>query len=81
VCRNPSKRIYLKGGFYYAVKTARDDYQCSYCGGQIRARTIYVEERSMWGVVRRYHYECFNNVIPHKLKAVEAPSGVVICEV
>jgi hypothetical protein len=75
------KRIYLKGGFTYNVRTARDDYKCFHCGRPIYSGSIYIEERSLGNVVRRYHYECFNHVIPHKLKAVEAPSGVVLCEV
>jgi hypothetical protein len=76
-----SKRVYLKGGFYYTVRTARDDYPCFHCGRPIYRGTLYIEERSMSNIVRRYHCECFNRVIPHKLKAVESPSGVVICEV
>jgi ribosomal protein L24E len=75
------KRIHLKGGFYYTVRRARDDYQCFFCGGAIPRGVLYVEERSLGNVVRRYHYKCFNKVMPHKLKTVEVPSGVVICEV
>lgn len=74
-----SKRVHLRGGFHYTVRKARDDYQCFHCGRIIPRRAVYVEERSLGNVVRRYHYECFNKVIPHRLKAVEAPSGVVIC--
>jgi hypothetical protein len=76
-----SKRVHLRGGFYYTVRTARDDYMCFHCSRLIPHGSIYVEERSLGNVVRRYHYECFNKVIPHRLKAVETPSGVVICEV
>jgi hypothetical protein len=75
-----SKRIYLKGGFTYTVRTARDDYTCFHCGRPIYSGALYVEERSMGGVVRRYHYQCFNYVIPHKLRAIETVSGVLLCE-
>jgi hypothetical protein len=75
------KRVHLRGGFYYAVRRARDDYPCFFCDRIIPRRAIYVEERSLGNVVRRYHYECFNKVIPHRLKAVESPSGVVLCVV
>jgi len=75
-----SKQARLRGGFTYTVRTARDKYECFYCGKPISAGTVYVEERDMSGVVRRYHYKCFNKVIPHKLRAEEAPSGVVLCK-
>ena len=74
-----SKQIKLKGGFTYTVRKARDDYPCFYCGGAIRAGTVYVEERDLSGVVRRYHYKCFNNVMKPRVWAEEAPSGVVLC--
>jgi len=75
------RQVKLRGGFAYTVRRARDDYPCFYCGLEIRAGTEYVEERDMSRVVRRYHYKCFNKVIPHRLKAVEAPSGIVLCTV
>jgi hypothetical protein len=72
------KQVKLNGLFTYTVRVARDDYACFHCGTLIRAGTIYVEERFP-GVVRRYHYKCFNQVVPHKLKAVETASGVLLC--
>lgn len=74
------KQIRLRGGFIYTVRRARDDYECFYCGMVIRADTEYVEERAP-GLTRRYHYKCFNKVMGHRLWAVEAPSGVVLCTV
>jgi hypothetical protein len=76
-----TKRTHLRGGFYYTIRTAKDDYTCFFCGRVIPRKAPYVEERSLGNIVRRYHYECFNRIIPHKLKAVESPSGVVLCEV
>lgn len=74
-----SKSVRLPGGFTYTVRTARDDYPCFHCGRPIHSGTLYVEERFA-GVARRYHYQCFNNVIPHHLRAVETVSGgVVLC--
>jgi len=75
------KQVKLKGGFAYTVRRARDDYPCFYCGLEIREDTEYVEERGMSRVVRRYHYKCFNKVMGHRVWAVEAPSGVVLCTV
>jgi len=74
-----SKQIKLRGGFTYTVREARDDYQCFFCDREIHRGTLYVEERSMGRVVRRYHYQCFNNVVPHRIKAVETFRGVVLC--
>jgi hypothetical protein len=75
-----SKQIKLKGGFTYTVRTARDDYPCFYCGKPIKAGTVYIEERILNGVVRRYHYKCLNNVMKPRVWAEEAPSGVVLCQ-
>jgi hypothetical protein len=72
------KQVKLKGLFTYTVRVARSDYTCFHCGKLIRAGTIYVEERFP-GVTRRYHYRCFNQVVPHKLVAVETQLGVVLC--
>jgi hypothetical protein len=72
------KQVRLPGGFYYTVREARDDYPCFFCGHAIPKRALYVEERFA-SVVRRYHYECFKSVAPHRLKVVEAPGGVVLC--
>jgi hypothetical protein len=72
------KQVKLRGLFVYTVRVARDDYRCFYCAMPIRSGTVYVEERFP-GVVRRYHYKCFNRVMPHRLAAVETPLGVVLC--
>jgi hypothetical protein len=73
-----SKSVRLPGGFTYTVREARDDYPCFFCGSTIHRGTLYVEERFA-SVVRRYHYQCFNNVMPHHIKAVETFRGVVLC--
>jgi len=73
-----SKSVRLPGGFTYTVREARDDYPCFFCGSTIRRGTLYVEERFA-RVTRRYHYQCFNKVIPHHVKAVETFRGVVLC--
>jgi len=75
-----SKQARLKGGFQYTVRTARDDYECFYCGESINAGTVYIEERVWNGVVRRYHYKCFNNVMKPRVWAEETVSGVVLCK-
>ena len=75
------KQVKLRGGVTYTVRKARDDYPCFYCNGVIASGAIYVEERDMGGLVRRYHYKCFNKVMPHRVRAVEAPSGVALCTV
>jgi len=72
------KQVRLPGGFYYTVRKARDDYPCFFCSSTIHKGTLYVEERFA-SVARRYHYECFRKVVPHRLKVVETPSGVVLC--
>ena len=73
-----SKQVKLRGGFTYTVREARDDYPCFFCGYTIHKGTLYVEERFA-RVTRRYHYQCFNKVIPHHVKAVETFSGVALC--
>jgi hypothetical protein len=73
-----SKQVKLRGLFVYTVRVARDLYLCFYCNKAINPGTIYVEERYP-GVVRRYHYKCFNRVMQHKLVAVESASGVLLC--
>ena len=73
------KQVKLKGGFTYTVRKARDDYPCFYCGKPIGAGTMYIEERIWNGIVRHYHYKCFNNVMKPRVWAVEAPSGIVLC--
>jgi len=72
-----SKSVKLKGGFYYTVRSARDDYVCFFCNRIIPRGGIYVEERFA-SVVRRYHYECINKTV-NRIRAVEAPSGIVLC--
>ena len=73
------KQIKLKGGFTYTVRKARDNYECFYCGKPIEIDKTYIEERIWNGIVRRYHYKCFNKVMSPRIWAVEAPSGVVLC--
>jgi hypothetical protein len=73
-----SKQIKLRGLFVYTVRTARDLYLCFYCNKAISPGAVYIEERFP-GAVRRYHYKCFNRVMPHKLVAVETASGVLLC--
>ena len=73
------KKVYVVGGFFYTLRVARDAYKCFHCDRIIQPGALYVEERSIGGILRRYHAECFNKVTPHRLKVVECPSGVKIC--
>lgn len=73
------KTIKLKGGFYYTVRSSRDDWKCHYCGQLIYKSRTYIEERNLGGVVLRYHVQCFNNRYIGLMKAVETPSGIQIC--
>lgn len=74
-----NKTIKLKGGFQYSIRISRGDYVCHQCGKAIRKSSIYVEERSIGGVVLRYHLVCFNHRYPHLMSIEETPGGVRIC--
>jgi ribosomal protein L24E len=83
------KRIYLRGvglyavfesgSKYYLFKKGVDQYICSFCGCAIRRGETYVEEVLLGGVVRVYHYDCFNLARPNGLRVVERPYGLTIC--
>jgi hypothetical protein len=71
------KVVKLRGGFYYALQTARRDYTCFYCGRAIPAGSVYVEER-VAVVRRRYHTQCIEKAVPRVFYR-ETPSDGVLC--
>jgi hypothetical protein len=73
------KRVRLRGGYVAEVRQARRVYECFYCRRPIEPGRHYVYES--FGGVRRYHVECFNRVIPHRLVVTEVSGELRLCHV
>jgi len=75
-----SKTVKLKGGFTVEARTARREYTCFYCRKSIQVGDPYViVEGVKTSLVERYHVECFNRVMPHRLVARVEAGRVEVC--
>ena len=67
------KKVELAGGFVVEVRSARKQYICFYCRKPIQPSEHYVVIRVIrGGSADRYHLQCFNTLIPHRLRVVTA---------
>jgi hypothetical protein len=73
------KRVRLRGGYVAEVREARKEYTCFYCRRPIAPGQYYVYES--FGGVRRYHLECFNRAIPHRLVVARVSGELRLCYV
>ena len=69
------KRVGLAGGFVVEVRRARKQYSCFYCRRPILPSEHYVVIRAVGGNASRYHPQCFNTLIPHRLRVVHTAVG------
>jgi len=70
VCK---KRVKLAGGFIVEIRRSRKEYTCFYCRRPILPSEYYVVFRG--GNADRYHLQCFNYVVPHRLRVVHTAVG------
>ncbi|MEM0325812.1 MAG: hypothetical protein QW733_02100 [Desulfurococcaceae archaeon] len=73
------RSIKLKGGFFYTIRTARDVYECFHCLKPILKGELYIEERALNGVVRRYHTGCIGKAVPRITVKIDSVSGIELC--
>ena len=75
-----SKAVRLRGGFVVEVRRARKQYACFYCRRPVAVGAFYVSIRGFRvGSVERYHVECFNRVMPHRLVVLAVAGELRIC--
>jgi hypothetical protein len=66
------KSLKLRGGYVVELREARKEYTCFYCRKPVQPRSKYVVLVRRGSEPERYHVECFNKVIPHRVVAVLA---------
>jgi hypothetical protein len=74
-----SRRARLKGGFTVEVREARKEYICFYCRKPIRAKHQYVALCRFGSEPERYHIECFNRVMPHRVVVMVLDGEPEVC--
>lgn len=77
-----AKSVRLRGGFTAEVRRARKPYTCFYCRKPISPGEHYaVVEGVKSSLVERYHLQCFNHVMPHRLIVARTSEDPLLCHV
>ena len=76
-----SKVARLRGGFVVEVRRARKQYVCFYCRKPVAVGAFYVSIRGFRSSAERYHVDCFNRVVPHRLVVLAVAGELRLCRV